>query len=187
MTLGSQGGDIIARLEGEDTRERVEAIEEMAAAARDMAERVVSAFARGGADQHLIAERLGSFGSLVVEPLRDVLVESSDRDTRILAAVTLLYLGERAGVGELLAALIEGDRWAPAAVRALGDNGVLDATERIEHLAMTADLAAEENASLVTAIVFALRRLGTGGLPNAVRERLEGVEPAWRATGWLAE
>jgi hypothetical protein len=187
VTLGSEGGDIFARLKGEDTRERVEAVEEMAAAARVMAERVVSAFARGGAGQHLIAERLGRFGSLVVEPLRDVLAETSDRDTRILAAVSLLYLGERAGVGELLAALNEGDRWAPAAVRALGDNGVVDATPRIEHLAMTADLGAEENAPLVSAIVFALRQLGPGALPSAIRKRLEGVNPAWRASGWLSE
>jgi len=169
------------------SRDRVIAAETLAAAAQGFAKEAVDAFAEGGDDQHLIAERLAAFGSLVVSPLRYVLSQSRDRDTRFLAAVCLLYNGDAYGFEELFVALDEGDRWAAAAVRAIGDNRVVHATLRLERLAEKIDLTDESNVPLVTNLVSALRTLGKGSLPAGFRERLEGVEPEWRRQGWLGD
>ncbi len=86
-----------------------------------------------GQDRYFVAERLPSFGSVIVEPLQALLNESPDDEVQVLAALVLLRLGSKAGIPILLNAVLTepADRYASLVVERLAANRVSEASEAI--------------------------------------------------------
>jgi hypothetical protein len=167
----------LARLASRDVEHRVGAVEDLGHIMNQVIDRVVEEFAEPGPSRYLIFERLGRFGSLVVEPLEQLLQRSADADQelRVLTAAALLSLGSRAGVQALLRAVQPGEPLVCLVARVLADAGIVEAAAVIEDSLYQCDLSRTE---IIECLAVALRHFADP-LPDGVRARLQAVEPAW--------
>lgn len=173
--LAPKLAEVLRGLASPDVAARVSAVEDLAHIANQIVDRVLDEFAKPGPARYLIFERLGRFGSLVVEPLEQLLVRSDDQELRVLTAAALLRLGSRSGVEVLLDSVRADDPQVCLAVRVLADSGTKEAAAKIEAALYQCDLT---NTSVVECLVAGLRLLGDP-LSDGVRARLQLVEPAW--------
>jgi hypothetical protein len=173
--LAAKLADVLRELESPDSAARVAAVEDLAQIANQIVDRVLEEFAKPGPARYLIFERLGRFGSLVVEPLEQLLVRSEDQELQVLTAAALLSLGSRAGVGVLLDAVRVDNPYVCLAVRVLADRGIAEAATRMEEAVYQCDIT---ETALVECLVGGLRCL-VDPLPDGVLVRLQSVEPAW--------
>lgn len=173
--LASELADVMRQMTSPDLAARVTAVEDLAHIANQIVDIVLEEFAKPGPARYLIFERLGRFGSLVVEPLEQLLVRSDDQELRVLAAAALLSLESRVGVEVLIDSIRADHPQACLAVRVLADSGITEAEPRIERALYQCDLT---NTALVECLVAGLRRF-RDPLPDDVRARLQMVEPAW--------
>jgi hypothetical protein len=173
--LASELAGVLGELGSPDLAARVSAVGELAHIANKIVDRVLEEFARPGSGRYLIFERLGSFGSLVVEPLEQVLLRSDDQELRVLTAAALLSLGSRAGVEVLLDTVQADEALVCVVARVLANADVTEAAPRIEEAVFQCDIG---NTAVLECLIAALRRL-SDHLPDGVAGRLQLVEPAW--------
>ncbi len=131
---------------------------------------------------YLVFERIGQFGSLIIDPLERVHQKATNDRVKGLAAAALLHSGSHAGMETLLTTLEQAEN--PnlfVAVQALSKNGVLAATEPIENLILRWPLS--DFTPLMT-LVMALEELNHP-FSKAVCEYLARVEPEWQREGFM--
>ncbi|MFE6384528.1 hypothetical protein [Streptomyces roseolus] len=162
---------------------RVQAIEELATYCSEIVEQVAQSLESQEDIRHLILERIGNFGSLMIGPLERIYHETQDDRLRITSAVALLRLGSTTGVPSLMAAVEAGSSDVCLGAVALSDAGVSEAAESIERAVLAAEL---EDAKTLECLVSSLWRLKSP-LSDRVRHRLSGVEPKWFRESLLSE
>jgi hypothetical protein len=178
--MSDLGSELSASLQGLGSgavERRVRAVEDLGHVVSRIVDGVVEKFAEPGPARYLIFERLGRFGSLVIDPLEQLLWRCGDADPelRVLCAAALMSLGSRAGIGDLLQAVRADDPHVCLAARVLADAQVQEGAAVIEDALYRCDLA---QTAVIECLVVALRRLADP-LPGGVRKYLQGVEPAW--------
>ncbi|MFF0437484.1 hypothetical protein ACFYU9_35370 [Streptomyces sp. NPDC004327] len=162
-------------LASRDLASRVEAVEELATCSSDITARVASAFATSEEGRFLIFERLGRFGSLMIEPMERVHQEAEDQDLKLMSASALTYLGSKVGVPTLMGAIAAGNPNLCMAAISLSSAGVSEAANPIEEALLECDLA---DTRTVECLVSSLRRL-KHAMSESVYLRLREVEPKW--------
>ena len=172
----------LARLEARNLKARIGAVEELAHVVNEVVDRVVGELEKPGDARFMIFERLGRFGTTVVEPLEQLLNRSDDHELQVLAAAALLTNGSRAGLQNLLRAVSEDDPLICVSVRVLTVAGIAQAAESIEVVLMTCDL---KKTAMLECLVEGLKTLGKS-IPDGVLDRLRSVEPSWLRDSFLA-
>ncbi|MEO1671636.1 MAG: hypothetical protein AAFR77_12775, partial [Cyanobacteria bacterium J06631_2] len=95
---------LIEKLNSEQIERQISAIEETTCLVETLAIKAVELL-QTSSNKFLVAERLSSFGSIIVPHLEKLLHESNDREVQILASLVLLQLNFRTGVSILLVSL----------------------------------------------------------------------------------
>jgi hypothetical protein len=167
--------EALIRLETESLQDRIGAVEDLGHVANRIVDRVIEEFEQPGTARFLIFERLGRFGSLILDPLEQLLNRADDRELRVLTAAALLSQGSELGLQDLLATIDPNDELVCVAVRTLSRCGVEEAIPRIEKALIECDVA---GTSTVECLAAALRVLGRP-LNHAIRRRLQAIEPEW--------
>ncbi|MEV6733074.1 MULTISPECIES: HEAT repeat domain-containing protein [unclassified Streptomyces] len=175
MELSENVEGALAGLASPDLATRVGAVEALAVCSSAIAAQVAALFETDEEARSLVFERLGRFGSLMVEPLEDVYRKAEDQGLRRMSASALTYLGSDAGVPSLMAALAAGDPDLCMAAITLSSAGVSQAAGPIEEALLACDLS---DTRTLECLVSSLRRLNHPMAEN-VRLRLSGVEPGW--------
>jgi hypothetical protein len=173
--LASELAAALRELASTDFVERVSAVEQLAHVSNKIVDKVLEELARPGSARYLIFERLGRFGSLIVEPLEQLLVRSDDHELRVLTAVALLSLGSRAGLEVVLDAVRADDPLVCVAARVLADTGVDEAQPRIEEAVYQCEIS---NTAVIECLVAALHQFNDH-LSEGIIARLQLVEPVW--------
>jgi hypothetical protein len=173
--LASELAGVLRELASPDFTARVSAVEDLAHFANKTIDRVLEEFARPGPARYLIFERLARFGSLIVEPLEQLLARSDDDELRVLTAAALLALGSRAGLEVLLDTVRADDPLVCVVVRVLAEAKISQAAPRIEEAVYQCDIG---NTAILECLIAALRRF-SDRLPDGVSARLQLVEPDW--------
>jgi hypothetical protein len=96
--------EIFNDFESDEISKRILAIEESCSIIKTLTDKILDYF-KNTSERFLIAERLPSAGRAIVSPLEDLLVESNDREIRILTSLVLLELGSYKGKDILLEAI----------------------------------------------------------------------------------
>ncbi|WP_406180392.1 hypothetical protein [Streptomyces sp. NBC_01006] len=175
MELSENVEGALAGLASPDLATRVGAVETLAVCSSVIAEQVAALFEADEEARFLIFERLGRFGSLMVEPLEGVYRKAEDRSLRRMSASALTYLGSHAGVPSLMEAIAVGDPDLCMAAISLSSAGVSEAVGPIEGALLACDLS---DTRTLECLVSSLRRLNHPMAEN-VRLRLSEVEPNW--------
>lgn len=130
--LGAESDGALARLESRDLEHRVRAVEDLGHIMNRVIDRVIDEFAEPGPSRFLIFERLGRFGSLMVDPLEQLLERSGDADQelQVLTAAALLALGSPLGVQVLLREVRPNQPFVCLAARILANAGIAEAPGR---------------------------------------------------------
>ncbi|RSS83978.1 HEAT repeat domain-containing protein [Streptomyces sp. WAC06614] len=165
----------LAGLAVQDLECRVRAIEELAACSSIIAGHVASAFEEDEEARFLIFERLGRFGSLMIEPLERVYREAGEPGLKLMSASALTYLGSYEGISSLLEAIKAGNPNLCMAALSLSAAGVSEAVAPIENVLLECDLS---DVQALECLVSSLRRLNHPMSEN-VRLRLSLIEPKW--------
>ena len=172
-------------LRGEDPDQKLLAIEYLTKLPQALVDVVVPHLEDLDGFEFVLFDRLGRFGSLAIAPLEQLLRESSDRDTRMLSAAALEFLGSRAGESVLLDAVRWGDAYVGLAAMALADDRVLSAIPLIEEALRQAPIDSTTQ-PIINTLLTSLKKLGTS-VPEDIRERLQNAEPAWLRKGWAEQ
>lgn len=165
----------LGALDSEDLASRVQAVEELAACSSEVAASVAAAFEKDQEARHLIFERLGRFGSVIVAPMQRVYQEAVDEELKLMSASALLYLGSDIGVASLMTALTAGHPRLCTAAISLAAAGVAEAAAPVEQALAEVPLS---DTKTLECLVSSLRQLGSP-LSERTRLRLSGVEPGW--------
>jgi len=119
-------------LSASDAKTQGQAIDEAIQVNSLLADAAVYAL-QNGQDRYFVAERLPNFGSIIMEPLQALLKESADAEVKVLASLVLLRLGSKAGVPDLLQAVLTEpvDRYAALIVDRLAACGISETGEAV--------------------------------------------------------
>ncbi len=172
----------LADLKCEDPDQKLLAIEYLTKLPQALVDVVVPQLEDLDGFEFVLFERLGRFGSLAVTPLERLMRESSDRDTRLLAAAALEFLGSRAGEPLLLDAVRWGDSYVGLAAMALADGRVPSVIPLIEEALRQAPIDSTTQ-PIINSLLTSLNKLGAS-VPEDIRDRLRHAEPAWLRKGW---
>ncbi len=172
----------LADLRGEDPDQKLLAIEYLTKLPQALVDVVVPQLEDLDGLEFVLFERLGRFGSLAIAPLERLLRESSDRDTRLLAAAALEFLGSRAGESVLLDAVRWGDPYVGLAAMALADARMPSVIPLIEDALRQAPID-HTTQPIINTLLTSLNKLGAS-VPEDIRDRLRQAEPAWLRKGW---
>ncbi|MFD4319853.1 hypothetical protein [Streptomyces sp. NPDC058548] len=175
MKLSMRVKDALDALESPDLESRVRAVEDLAACSSAIAERVAGSFEADEEARHLIFERLGRFGSLMVAPMERVYREAGDERLKLMSASALLHMGNSVGVASLLAAITAGNPNLCMAATSLSSTGVIAAAEPIENALLECELSDFKTLECLTSSLRRLKR----ETPERVRLRLSEIEPKW--------
>lgn len=175
MELSETIGHALAALGSPDLESRVRAVEDLASCSSAIAAHVAASFETDEEARFLIFERLGRFGSLMIEPMERVYREAGDQNLKLMSASALLYMGSSVGVSSLMAAIVAGNPNLCMAAIALSSAGVSEASEPIENALLECELS---DAKSLECLVSSLRRLRYS-MSESVRLRLSEIEPKW--------
>ncbi|MFD7964314.1 hypothetical protein ACFV5J_26285 [Streptomyces zaomyceticus] len=175
MELSWRLKNALIDLESPDLESRIRAVEDLAACSSAIAEHVAAAFEREEEAPHLITERMGRFGSLMIALMERVYREAGDEKRKLLSAAALLYMGSDVGVPSLLAATRAGSPDLCLAAAALSSAGVSEAVEPIENALLECELSDVKTLECLTASLRGLKH----AMPETIRLRLSKVEPKW--------
>lgn len=169
-------GAVLGRLSSAEPEAQIGAVEELIHVSNQVVDRVLQEFAKPGPARYLIFERLGRFGSLIVEPLEQLLERSGDdRELRVLAAAALLSFNSRVGVGFLLDAVRPEDPLVCLAAGILAKSKVAEAAPRLHDAIKQCALHRTAVLECLTTALWTF----TNPLPEDVEEHLRGMEPGW--------
>lgn len=169
-------------LMGQDPDRKLLAIEYLTKLPQALVDVVVQHLEDLGGFQYVLFERLGCFGNLAIAPLERLLRESSDRDTRMLAAAALEFLGSQAGESLLLDAVRWGDTYVGLAAMALADARMPSVIPLIEEALRQAPIDSTTQ-PIINTLLTSLNKLGAS-VPEDIHDRLRHAEPAWLRKGW---
>ncbi|MEV4433279.1 hypothetical protein [Streptomyces sp. NPDC049585] len=162
-------------LASQDLASRVGAVEELAVCSSVIAARVATVFETDEEARFLVFERLGRFGSLMIEPMERVYRDAEDQSLKLMSASALTYLGSNIGVPSLMGAIADGNPDLCMAAIALSAAGVSEAAKPIENVLLECDLS---DTQTVECLVSSLRRLKYS-MSESARLRLSEIEPKW--------
>jgi hypothetical protein len=172
----SQINDLIADMHSNNIEITIRAFDDAARICKIIAENGAEAFSKGGYVCYFRGERIGRFGSLVINDLEDLVTRSRDAEVRILAAINLLNLGSSAGVDVLLKEIESGDQYVCLVAGNLGRNGVAEAAVpmmqrlRIVNPKSTGtDYKYNQDKEIAISLILALTELGVE-IPEDIRE-----------------
>jgi hypothetical protein len=110
----------------------------------------------------LLAERIYNFGSIAVEPLEKMFMETSDKELKIIMAALLVQLESKIGVQTLFDAIKNGSEHQHLAVTSLAKANIRDVCpliiEKLERLDRSFYMM-RENAPFIHTFLAALQRL----------------------------
>ncbi|MER8181995.1 hypothetical protein [Kitasatospora sp. NPDC094015] len=175
MELSERVKDALDDLGSSDLESRVRAVEELAACSSTIAAQVAASFEGDEEARSLIFERLGRFGSLMLEPMEQVYQRADDQSVKLMSASALLYMGSKVGVPSLMAAIRPGDPNLCMATISLSAAGYSEAAEPIEGALLGCDIS---DARTLECLASSLRKLNHP-MSDRVRIRLSKVEPKW--------
>jgi len=124
----------------------------------------------------LIAERLHRLGPTVIEPLQSLLVKSDNSEVKILSSLVLLQLGSRAGLEELLKAVVVDRTYALLIARHLATNKVYESVDRITNRLRSTD---NSQIDLIVGLLTALVEL-RGEVPEDLMSRFQQPSTPWQ-------
>ncbi|MFC9390306.1 hypothetical protein [Streptomyces venezuelae] len=183
MELSMRLERALEALESPDLESRVRAVEELASCSSGIVERVATAFESEREAPHLIVERMGRFGSLMIHPLERLHREASDGSFKLATASALLYMGSEAGIPTLMTAVVAGNPRLCMAATSLADAGVSEATIPIERAIIECELSDLKTLECLTSSLRVLKH----PISERVRLHLAGVEPKWLRDSLLAQ
>ncbi|WP_030693336.1 hypothetical protein [Streptomyces globisporus] len=183
MELSMRLKSALDALESPDLESRVRAVEELAACSSDIVGRVAIAFESEREAPHLIVERMGRFGSLMIPPLEHLYREAGDGSFKLTTASALLYMGSEVGVPSLMAAVAVGNPHLCMAAMSLADAGVSQVATPIERALMECELSDIKTLECLTSSLRLLRH----PISEKVRLHLAGVEPKWLRDSLLSQ
>ena len=183
-------------LNAPDVKTQTEAIEEAVQVNLLLADAAVYAL-QTGQDRYFVSERLHSFGSVIVEPLKALLTESLDGEVQILAALVLLRLGSKAGLPVLVDAVLTEptDRYASLIVERLAANGIHEAADAmttrlrqfsLESVDLGKSFESNPNKDFVVSLLSAIQTFGVA-LPPDLQQRFIAQEVPVEITALLAD
>lgn len=166
---------VIDDLDTNQVERQVPALEQATEIVNFIAIKAVDALKRGP-NRFLVAERLNLLGSVVTPHLEELLKNSDNSETRILAALVLLQFDSKVGVPYLLDAVIQDEDYAGLAARHLAKAGSKQAIKPIINRLMCCEL---KEVDLVVSLLEALAQLG-GEIPSDLRQRLAASDAPWQ-------
>ncbi|MFJ1796631.1 hypothetical protein [Kitasatospora griseola] len=175
MELSKRVKGALDGLASSDLSSRVGAVEELAACSSAIAAHVAASFEVDEEARFLIFERLGRFGSLMIEPMERVYQQADDHSLKLMSASALLYLGSKVGVSSLMAAIRPEDPNLYMATISLASAGFSEAAEPIESALLECEIS---DTQTLECLVSSLRKLNYP-MSDRVRLRLSEVEPKW--------
>ncbi|MCL1465328.1 hypothetical protein [Argonema galeatum] len=158
-----------------EVEKQVIAVERVGEIVDFLAVKTVDAFRRSP-HRFPMAERLYRLGSVVVTPLENLLKESDNLETSILASVILLRFGSRAGVSCLLDAIAKDEEYLSLAASSLAAAGIKEASDPMINRLRSCDI---NNIDLAIGLLNALEDLGSE-IPSDLRDRLTGEDVPWQ-------
>jgi hypothetical protein len=165
---------VLGRLESDNPEEQAIALDEAVAILDRFCRAVVDRFVRCE-DRFIIWERLFRLGPFLIEPLKEVFLQTQDSELRGLSAMTLLKLGDRIGLPNLLEMILTEDDLLFPVVSLLAQMQVLEASDfmikRLKSLSFDRILH-------IQSLIAALERLGTS-LPSDLIERFQAPDTPW--------
>jgi HEAT repeat protein len=166
---------LLKALESSEVEKQVLAVEKAGEIVNYIAVKTVETF-RKSPHRFLIAERLYHLGSVVVPPLEQLLKESDNSETSILAAVILLKFGSKLGVSCLLDAVAKNEEYSSLAASSLAAAGIKEAIEPMINRLKSCDL---KNVDLAIGLLDALENLQSE-IPSDLRDRLIAEDTPWQ-------
>jgi hypothetical protein len=154
---------------------RVRAVEELARYSQAIASRVAALFEDDEEARPLVFERLGRFGSLMVEPMERVFRDAADETLKHKSASALLYLGSDIGASLLLGAVRVGNPYCCMAAISLSAAGIVESAALIDEAIIGCELSDTKTLECLTS---ALRSMNHPMSEQAL-SHLSTVEPAW--------
>lgn len=167
--------DISAGLSSSSVEAQIFSLDSIGILLAEWAELAVQAL-KASPNPFLIAERLHRIGPAAVGPLRSVLREDITQEVKVLAAIVLRKLGDKAGVPILIEVLRTKGIYSCLVARLLATNGDQEAGPAILHGLKDLD------AKRVDDIVSYVEALGLLGLeiPNEMKFRLTQKCMPWQ-------
>ncbi len=172
---------VIEDLETTQIAHAIPALEQSVEIVNSIAAKAVDALVRGP-NRFLVAERLSRLGSIVIPHLEELIRESDELETKILAAIVLLQFDFMLGVPYLLDAIAHDQDYAGLAAEHLANKGVKEAIGPIIDRLYTIALHPEslhKEVDLVISLINALRRLD-GDIPSTLYEHLTAPIIPWQ-------
>ncbi|MFE8941583.1 hypothetical protein ACFYNX_29395 [Streptomyces sp. NPDC007872] len=175
MELSMRLKKALDALESSDLESRVRAVDDLAVCSSEIFERVAVAFKSEREAPHLIAERMGRFGSLMIPQLERVYREADEGGFKLMAASALLHMGSEVGIPSLMAAVVAGDPHLCMAAMSLAAAGVSEAATPIEKCLIECELSDVKTLECLTSSL----RLLDHPISEETRIHLARVEPKW--------
>lgn len=119
-----------SNLLSDDLEVKITAVDQACQLVQEIISAVMQMFEEGP-ERFLIAERLPRLGPTIIEPLETMVIESKESEVQVLAALVLLQLGSKTGVGKLLEAVEVGNTYELLIVRLLAANKVNELIDKI--------------------------------------------------------
>jgi len=165
MTGNSQLDDLMRGLVSDKPEAQISALDHASKIVNDIAKKAVQGL-HSSSVPLFVAERLPKLGSVVTEPLEDLLTKTTSAEERVIVSLSLLQLGSRSGVAYLLDAIESNDDYTRLVSNRLAGLQVSAVAERIISRLSRNDLEIdnlrdERKLDLVVSLVSALKTLGT--------------------------
>ncbi|MFF6873668.1 hypothetical protein [Streptomyces sp. NPDC012450] len=175
MELSTRLKRALEALESPDLESRVWAVENLSVCSSEISERVAVAFKSEREAPHLIVERMGRFGSLMIPPLERVYREADEESFKLMAASALLDMGSNVGISSLMAAVAARGSHLCMAAMSLAAAGISEAATPIEKSLIECELSDIKTLECLTSSL----RLLNHPISGETRIRLAGIEPKW--------
>ena len=172
---------VIEDLDTTQIERQIPALEQSVEIVNSIAVKAVDALVKGP-NRFLVAERLSRLGSIVIPHLEELIKESDELETKILAAIVLLQFDSMLGVPCLLDAIAHDQDYAGLAAEHLAKKGIKEAIEPIIDRLYAVALHSEslhKEVDLTVNLINALRKLD-GDMPSKFCQHLTSPKTPWQ-------
>ena len=175
MNADAKIADLLSGIVSENNDEQIASLDSAIEIANTLAERAVQGL-RNRSNRLFVAERLIKLGFIVVAPLEQLLISSSDSEEKIVASMVLIDLNSRVGVPYLLDAIETNEDIACLAAHKLANANVTEAVDKIISRLSRAKLS---DIDLVVCLLLALKKLNAS-LPLELNKRFSSDASPWQ-------
>lgn len=173
---------VIENLSSNEIEPQIVAVEKAAEISNFLTAKAIEALKKGP-HRYFVSERLYRFGSAVVKPLEELLKESDDSETKILASLVLLRFGSKVGVPWLLDAVAKDEQYPSLVATCLAAAGI---TEAIEPIVARLRRSEFREVDLLIGFLCALEDFGSD-LPADLRDRFSVPDAPWQIRTMLKD